>query len=164
MLEALHPPRYESSRLTACEAFSLGLSVGASLSTMKTMWIEQPVEACVEFPRGLAFPHLRSIRFRDEDIRFTGRVHVDQTPTALLYRVHDGRNDYTVRFEIAHQRWVLEAIRGISPSSAPCERGDRHSALRGSRTKGGVEGSETDRLMRSAHAAGVGMDEPATMG
>jgi hypothetical protein len=83
---------------------------------MKIMWVDKRVEATVEFPRGLVFPCLRSIRFQNEDVRFVGPVHIDQTPTALLYRACDGRNEYTVRFESAQQLWVLEAVRDAAAS------------------------------------------------
>jgi hypothetical protein len=83
---------------------------------MKTMWVDERIEATVEFPRGLAFPHLRGIRFRGEAIEFAGPVHVDRTPSALLYRTTAGAREYTVRFETAGQRWVLEVVRDASLS------------------------------------------------
>ena len=81
---------------------------------MKTMWVDEQIEATVEFPRGLTFPRLRGIRFRDEEVQFAGPVQVERTPSALLYRMSAGPREYTVRFEPARQRWILELVR---PSS-----------------------------------------------
>lgn len=80
------------------------------------MWVDERIEATVEFPRGLEFPRLRGIRFRDEDVEFAGPIRVDRTPSALLYRTSAGAREYTIRFEAARQRWVLEAVRD-APSS-----------------------------------------------
>ena len=74
------------------------------------MWVDELVEARVEFPRGVAFPRLRSIRFRNEDVEFAGPSQVERTPSALLYRTSDSTRDYTLRFETAGQRWVLERV------------------------------------------------------
>jgi hypothetical protein len=81
---------------------------------MNAMWIDQAVDATVEFPGGLLFPRLRAIRFRDEEIPFPQPARVDSTPSALLYRTSAGPREYTVRFETAGQRWILELVR---PSS-----------------------------------------------
>ncbi len=81
---------------------------------MKTMWVDEPIEASVEFPRGLTFPRLRSIRFRGQNVEFAGPVQVERTPSALLYRTSDGTRDYTLRFEAAGQRWVLETVQGCA--------------------------------------------------
>ena len=81
---------------------------------MKTMWVDEQIEATVEFPRGLTFPCLRGIRFRDEVVEFAGPVQVERTPSALLYRMSAGPRKYTVRFETTRQRWVLEAVRDAS--------------------------------------------------
>jgi hypothetical protein len=43
-------------------------------------------------------------------------VQVERTPSALLYRMSAGPREYTVRFETAQQRWVLEAIRDAALS------------------------------------------------
>ena len=77
---------------------------------MKTMWVDEQIEATVEFPRGLTFPRLRGIRFRDEEVQFAGPVQVERTPSALLYRTSAGAREYTVRFETAQQRWILELV------------------------------------------------------
>jgi hypothetical protein len=83
---------------------------------MNDIWIDQAVDATVEFPSGLLFPRLRAIRFRDEEIPFPQPARVDSTPSALLYRTSAGAREYTVRFETAGQRWVLEAIRDAALS------------------------------------------------
>jgi hypothetical protein len=93
------------------------LLVVSSPSTMKAVWVDERVEAMVEFSRGVAFPRLRGIRFRDETIEFAGPIRVDRTPSALLYQTSAAERQYTVRFEIAGQRWVLEAIRDAAPSN-----------------------------------------------
>lgn len=80
---------------------------------MKIMWVNEGIEATVEFARGLAFPRLHAIRFRDEVVTFAGAMHVEPTSTALLYRADSGRSEYTVCFEPARQCWVLEAIRDV---------------------------------------------------
>ncbi len=77
---------------------------------MNTMWIDQCVEATVEFPRNLLFPRLRAIRFCNEEIPFPAPARVDPTSTALVYRAKAGTREYTLRFEPAHQRWTLESI------------------------------------------------------
>jgi len=81
---------------------------------MNAMWIDQAVDATVEFPSGLLFPRLRAIRFRDEEVQFAGPMQVERTPSALLYRMSAGPREYTVRFEPARQRWILELVQ---PSS-----------------------------------------------
>jgi len=85
-----------------------------SLATMNAMWIDQTVDATVEFPSGVLFPRLRAIRFRDEEIPFPQPARVDATPSALVYRAYAGASEYTLRFEPTCQRWILELIR---PSS-----------------------------------------------
>jgi hypothetical protein len=81
---------------------------------MKIMWIDQAVEATVEFPSSLTFPRLRAIRFRDEEIAFPTPARVDPTPSALVYRTSAGAREYTLRFEPTHQRWTLESVRASS--------------------------------------------------
>jgi hypothetical protein len=81
---------------------------------MNAMWIDQAVDATVEFPSGLLFPRLRAIRFRDEEIRFPQPARVDSTPSALVYRAYAGASEYTLRFEPAHQRWTLELVQRSS--------------------------------------------------
>jgi hypothetical protein len=83
---------------------------------MKTMWVDEQVEATVEFPRGVAFPRLRAIRYRDERVEFDQPARVEFTPTALLYRAGTSQSEYMVRFETGSQRWVLEAVRDRSRS------------------------------------------------
>ncbi len=78
---------------------------------MKTMWVDEQVEARVEFSRSLSFPRLRAIRFRDQLVEFVGPARVDRTSTALLYRAKGGKFEYCLRFESTSQRWVLEAVR-----------------------------------------------------
>jgi hypothetical protein len=85
-----------------------------SLATMNAMWIDQAVDATVEFPRGLTFPRLRAIRFRDEEVQFAGPVQVERTPSALLYRMSAGPREYTVCFEPAQQRGILELVQRSS--------------------------------------------------
>ncbi|MCX6093086.1 MAG: hypothetical protein NTX23_09505 [Candidatus Bipolaricaulota bacterium] len=75
------------------------------------MWIDQTVDATVEFPNGLTFPRLRAIRFCDEEIAFPTPARVDPTPSALVYRTRAGVREYTLRFEPTRQRWTLESVR-----------------------------------------------------
>jgi len=84
---------------------------------MKIMWVDEQVEAIVEFPRGLGFPQLRAIRFRDEEIALSSPTRVDVTPTALVYRACSSQREVTVRFETARQRWVLETVRSRALSA-----------------------------------------------
>jgi hypothetical protein len=84
---------------------------------MKIMWVDEQVEATVEFPRGLAFPRLRAIRYRDRCVRFAGPIRSERTSTALLYRGHAEGSEYSVRYETASQRWILEAVRDAPRTS-----------------------------------------------
>jgi hypothetical protein len=84
---------------------------------MNAMWINQPIDATVEFPSGLTFPRLRAIRFRGEEISFPSPPRVDLTPSSLVYRACAGASEYTLRFEPTCQRWVLELIRPSSTIS-----------------------------------------------
>ncbi len=80
---------------------------------MKTMWVDERVEATVEFPSGVSFPLLRAIRFRDENVCFIGPASIDRTTSALVYRAQAASGEYTIRFEPLRQQWVLEVARAF---------------------------------------------------
>ncbi len=78
---------------------------------MKIVWIDERVEAEVEFRSGVGFPRLRAIRFRDERVTFVGPARVETTAAGLLYRASGTRQRFTLRFEPRNHRWVLETVR-----------------------------------------------------
>lgn len=89
---------------------------------MNVMWIDEPVDATVEFSRGVLFPRLRAVRFRDQAVAFDGPVAVDRTPSGLVYRASADGRYYTIRFEADRQRWVLEIERSADRRQAASER------------------------------------------
>lgn len=82
-----------------------------SAGTMKIVWMDEWVDAEVEFRSGVGFPCLRAIRFRGEWVGLDGPTHVEVTATGLLYRASGARQRFTLRFEARDHRWALETVR-----------------------------------------------------
>lgn len=74
------------------------------------MWLDDPIDVAAEFTAGLSFPRVHTLRIRDTEISSFARARVERTSTAVLYRLSSSTRTFTVRFEPAAQRWILESI------------------------------------------------------
>jgi len=77
---------------------------------MKTMQVNESVDALVEYKEGRAFPVLRAIKWQGRRVDFATRPKIERATNTLLYRFDEGLTRYGVRFEVGRQRWFLEGI------------------------------------------------------
>jgi hypothetical protein len=77
---------------------------------MKTMHVNESVDALVEYRDGRAFPVLRAIKWHSRRIGFETLGVVERSGSALLYRFDEGFTRFFVRFDPTRQAWYLEAI------------------------------------------------------
>jgi hypothetical protein len=77
---------------------------------MKTMRVNESVDALVEYKDGRAFPVLRAIKWQGRRIGFETLGVVERSGNVLLYRFDEGFTRFLVRFEPARQVWYVEGI------------------------------------------------------
>jgi len=77
---------------------------------MKTMRVNESVDAMVEYRDGRTFPILKAIKWRSRRIGFETLGVVERSGDSLLYRFDEGFTRFFVRFEPTRQAWYLEGI------------------------------------------------------
>lgn len=77
---------------------------------MKTMRVNEPVDALVEYKDGRLFPVLRAIMWQGRRIGFETLGAVERREGALLYRFDEGFTRFSLRLDLVKQTWYLESI------------------------------------------------------
>ena len=81
-----------------------------TLHDVQEMWVNAEIDALVKFTRGLQFPSLQAIRWKNRRIDLKGSAQMERGTMSLNYLCTDGLTRYSIRFEPTRQKWYLEAI------------------------------------------------------
>jgi hypothetical protein len=77
---------------------------------MKTMRVNEAVDALVQYKASRTYPTLKAIMWHGRRIGFEMLGVVQRSGDTLIYRFDQGATRFLVRFELARQAWYLEGI------------------------------------------------------